>query len=114
MRITIIGYTGSGKTTLAKRIHTKFEIPHLQIDRLWFAANGHLAKTEVEKDRVREVIRGQVASFAQQEHWVSDGFYSKVQSILADRADYVVVLELSLWRRLYHHWVRVYPTIKTL
>lgn len=111
MRVTLIGYTASGKTTLAKRIHTKFSIPHLQIDRVWFAANGHLAKTDSEKERAREIIKRELELFTQQDSWVSDGFYSKMQSILADRADYVVVLELPLWQRLYHHWSRVYRSI---
>ena len=38
---------------------------------------------------------------------MSDGFYSRVQGLLADKADYVVVIELPLLRRLLNHWKRV-------
>ncbi len=56
MRVTIIGYSGGGKTTLAKKIAKKFNIPHQQIDRIWFEAGGHTAKSETEKERVRKII----------------------------------------------------------
>ena len=107
MKITIIGYSGGGKTTLAKRISTEFGIPHQQIDRIWFGANGHGAKSETEKELVRNAIEKEVLAFSQQPDWVSDGFYSRVQGLLADKADYVVVIELPLLRRLLNHWKRV-------
>lgn len=107
MRITIIGYSGGGKTTLAKKIAKEFNIPHQQIDRIWFESNGHKAETEVEKEKVRKIIKARVAEFVSQEAWVSDGFYSKAQSIMADKANYVVVVELPLWKRLLNHWKRI-------
>jgi adenylate kinase family enzyme len=106
MRITIIGYSGGGKTTLAKKIAREFNLPHQQIDRIWFGANGHKAETESEKEEVRKIIETRVTEFADQEAWVSDGFYSKAQSIMADKANYVVVIEL-LWKRLLNHWKRI-------
>lgn len=107
MRITIIGYSGGGKTTLAKKISTAFAIPHQQIDRIWFEAGGHKAKSEEEKERVRKIIDEKTLNFTQQTDWVSDGFYSRVQSNMADLANYVVVIELPLWRRLLNHWLRI-------
>ena len=107
MRITIIGYSGGGKTTLAKKIAREFNIPHQQIDRIWFGSNGHKAETEADKEAVRRIIETRVAEFASQEAWVSDGFYSRAQSLMADRADFVVVIELPLWKRLLNHWKRI-------
>lgn len=107
MKITIIGYSGSGKTSLAKRISEKFNIPHQQIDRIWFREHGHLVKTEVEKNLVREAIRKEIFDFIKNENWVSDGFYKRLQPILADEADLIVLLELPLWRRLLNHWKRI-------
>lgn len=107
MKITIIGYSGGGKTTLAKKIAGKFNIPHQQIDRIWFEADGHLAKSDSEKERVRNIIEEKVTTFSKQDSWVSDGFYSRIQTIMADKADYVVVIELPLYKRLLNHWKRV-------
>ena len=92
---------------MAKKISAEFDLPHQQIDRHWFAVNGHLAKSEKDKDEAREFIKQAVVKFIQQERWVSDGFYSSIQDILAVEADYVVVIELPLWRRLINHWQRI-------
>jgi adenylate kinase family enzyme len=107
MRITVIGYSGGGKTTLAKNIARKFSIPHQQIDRIWFEAGGHTAKSDSERDRVRKIIEEKVTKFSKQDSWVSDGFYSRVQGIMAGQADHVVVIELPLLKRLLNHWKRV-------
>ena len=108
MKVTIIGYSGGGKTTLAKRISKELNIPHQQIDRIWFGADGHKANTNQEKEAVRKIIKREVLTFAfENTDWVSDGFYSRVQDILADKADYVVVIEIPLYRRLFNHWKRI-------
>jgi adenylate kinase family enzyme len=68
MKITIIGYSGGGKTTLAKKIAQEFNIPHQQIDRIWFGVGGHTARTEIEKETVRKIIEEKVAEFAKQDN----------------------------------------------
>ena len=109
MRITIIGNCASGKSTLARRISESLAIPHLQLDRLWFKAGGHrLKRGDVkERDRVRSEIKSRVEKFIEQEAWVSDGFYSRVQPSIAERADQVVFLDISLNRRVFNHLKRV-------
>jgi adenylate kinase family enzyme len=120
MKLTIIGYSGGGKTTLAKKIAAEFNIPHQQIDRIWFEAGGHKVQSEAESEAVRNIIETKVTEFAKQDSWVSDGFYSRAQGIIADTADRVVVIELPLLRRLYNHWKRIlkkdgrHPEITTL
>lgn len=110
MRITIIGNCGSGKSTLARKISEKFKIPHIHLDRFWFEANGHiLRKDDSEgKEKVRARIRANVEAFIKQDSWVSDGWYSRVQPMIAERADYVVFLDIPLWRRLINHVRRVF------
>lgn len=107
MRITIVGFSGSGKTMLARRISETFAIPHLQLDRLWFEAGGHKARTNEDKERVREIIKEHVAGFITKPDWVSDGFYKRVQPMIAAHADMIIFLDVSLLRRICNHLTRV-------
>lgn len=112
MRITIIGNCASGKSTLARKISEKFTIPHIHLDRFWFDANGHLLKkgdTEG-KEQVQEFIRAETEGLIAQDAWVSDGWYSRVQPLIAERADQVIFLDIPLWRRLVNHFHRVFFT----
>ena len=112
MRVTIIGNCGSGKSTLARKISEKFDIPHIHLDRFWFEANGHtLKKEDAEgKEKVRAYIRAKVEEFIKQDSWVSDGWYSRLQPLIAERADQVVFLDIPLWRRLMNHLHRAFFT----
>jgi adenylate kinase family enzyme len=109
MRITIIGNASSGKSTLAKNISEKLKIPYLEIDRYWLEAGGHKAKDRSEeKERVRAYVVEKVEKFIEQDSWVSDGWYSKIQPHIADRADTVIFLDIPLWRRLLNHFTRMF------
>lgn len=110
MKISIIGNCGSGKSTLAGKISEKFDIPHIHLDRFWFEANGHtFTKNDVEgREKVKEYIRGRVEEFISQDSWVSDGWYSRVQPLITEKADQVVFLDIPLWRRLVNHLHRIF------
>lgn len=109
MRISIIGHTGCGKSTLARKISERFSIPHIHIDRFWFEAGGNrLAPGESEaRDAVRSYVAEHVRDALQTDSWVSDGFYPHTQSIIADAADIIVYLDIPLWRRLLNHYERI-------
>lgn len=109
MKITIIGNCSSGKTTLAKRISKELNIPHLQLDRLWLKYEGHKIKRgDLEKkDIVRSYLRKEVEDFIKQDSWVSDGWYKRVQPLIAERADQIIYLDISLSRRLLNHLHRM-------
>ncbi len=105
MRITVIGHAGSGKSTLAAALSKKVGVPHIQLDRLWFEAGGHALRKDdaAGKERVRTFIRERVEEAIRQDAWVSDGWYPRVQPMIAERADLVVFLDVPLWRRLLNH-----------
>ena len=110
MRITIIGHAASGKTTLAKKISRKLDIPHIHLDRFWFESGG----LDVQKGNNKKVeyvqgyIRNKVEDFIMQENWVSDGFYSKVQPLIIDRADQLIFIDIPLYTRIANHIKRVF------
>ena len=112
MKITIIGNCGSGKTTLANKISEKLNIPHLQLDKLWFKYEGHKIKRgEKEKKEIaRAQLRKEVEDFIKQDSWVSDGWYKRVQPLIAEKADQIIYLDISLSRRLLNHLYRMFFT----
>lgn len=114
MRISIIGNCGSGKSTLAHTISEKFAIPHIHIDRFWFEADGHLPqnKTPHGKIQVNARIEERVKEAVAQESWVSDGWYRRAQPFITERADHIVFLDISLWRRVMNHLWRVFFTAR--
>lgn len=110
MRISIIGHPASGKSTLARRISEKLNIPHIHIDRFWFEAGGANIKLgnveEVEKARV--YIKEKVLEQMKQDSWVSDGWYSKLQPIISEQADHLIFLDIPLYRRMLNHLQRIF------
>ena len=110
MRISIIGHASSGKTTLADKISKKLSIPHIHLDRFWFEAGGrdiNRNTSDQERERVREYIRVNVLKSIASDSWVSDGFFSRMQPEISNKADVVIFLKIPLWRRLLNHLQRI-------
>jgi adenylate kinase family enzyme len=87
-RIAVIGTTGSGKTTLARRLATRLRIPHVELDALHWDAGWKQAPREVFRERVERALLG--------DRWVADGNYGVVRDIVWGRADTLVWLDYSL------------------
>ena len=112
MRISIIGHSSSGKSTLAHNISKKFNIPHLHIDRFWFESGGRNVESN-DKEGIRKVrayMQEKVTDFIKQESWVSDGWYWRIQIIIAEQADQIIFLDIPLYRRLFNHLKRIFTT----
>lgn len=99
-RVTVVGTTGSGKTTLAREIAGRLGIPHVELDAMNWGPNW----TEVS----REVFRERVAGALQGATWVVDGNYSKARDIVWPRADTIVWLDYPLWLILGRLLVRTF------
>src|SRR4051812_39023726 len=95
-RIAVVGSSGSGKTTFARRLATPLGVRHIELDAFHWGPGW----TEVDNDSFR---RG-VAEALEAEGWVTDGNYSKVRDLYLARVDTVVWLDLPLrtcvWRIL--------------
>ena len=85
-RISIVGNSGTGKTTMARAIAGALGIPHLELDSI-----HHLPKWEPIE---RGLFREKVGAFVAGDAWVVDGNYSAVQDLVWQRADTVVWLDL--------------------
>jgi adenylate kinase family enzyme len=103
-RVAVIGNTGSGKTTLARKLADHLGVPHVELDALFWGPSWTMASPEEFRRSVGEAIAG--------EGWVVDGNYpSRLGTLVLDRADLVVWLDLplrtGLWRIFRRTWRRI-------
>jgi len=84
----VIGVTGSGKTTVAAALALKLQVPHVELDALYWEPNWTMSDTEVFRTRVQLAVAG--------DGWVVDGNYSKARDLVWSRADSLVWLDYSL------------------
>jgi adenylate kinase family enzyme len=87
-RISVVGTSGSGKTTVAGQIAQRLGIPHVELDALHWEPNWTEAPLEVFRTRVAQALSGKT--------WAVDGNYGGVRDIVWGRADTVVWLDYTL------------------
>jgi len=86
-KVSIIGTSAAGKSTLAAELAPALGVPHVELDRLHWEPGWVSAPQEVLRQRVAEAVAS--------EGWVVDGNYSKVQDLVWERCDTVVWLDYS-------------------
>jgi adenylate kinase family enzyme len=99
-RIAIIGATGSGKTTLARKLAQRLSIPHIETDSVYWGPKWSPVPLEEFRHRMDVATRSK--------QWVIDGNYSKVRDLVLGRADTAVWLDypfLLVFWRLFHRSV---------
>jgi adenylate kinase family enzyme len=87
-RIVVAGTSGCGKTTLAKALSERLDIPHIEIDR-HFWNPGWVANS-------KEGLRERVAPLVEEDGWALDGNYSKLHDLTWSRAECVIWLDYPL------------------
>lgn len=96
-RINVVGTSCSGKTRLARELARRLELPHVELDALFWGPDW----TPVPGDRFRE----RVAIAASGERWVMDGGYSPIRDLIWSRADTIVWLDYPM-RTVLGRWAR--------
>jgi adenylate kinase family enzyme len=86
-RISVVGTSGSGKSTVARELAQALELPLTELDALFWLPGW--------VERPREEFAAAVTAVAAGDRWVIEGNYaSRVQPLVWDRADTVVWLNL--------------------
>jgi energy-coupling factor transporter ATP-binding protein EcfA2 len=93
-RIVVVGRTGSGKTTLARHLAAALQVPHVELDSLYFGPEFTTAPLALLRERTTAALSG--------DRWVTDGNKRAVRDLVWPRADTIVWLDYSLgvsiWR----------------
>ena len=85
-RVSVVGTSGSGKSTVASSLARLLGAPFLELDSVYHQADWEpLPASE---------YRARVTAAAEGKRWVIDGNYSTVRDIVWARADTVVFLDL--------------------
>jgi hypothetical protein len=87
-RINVIGMSCAGKTTLARAIAARLDVPHVELDALYWERGWTPASDET--------FRARVAGALAPDAWVADGGYQVARDIIWGRADTVVWLDYPL------------------
>ncbi|MFE2377918.1 AAA family ATPase [Streptomyces sp. NPDC059398] len=86
-RILVVGITGAGKTTLARALAARLDLPFHEMDALQFTGPDWA---------VDPAMRERVAAIATTPAWIFDSFgYPEVRDLLWSSADTVVWLDYS-------------------
>ena len=87
-RIMIIGCGGAGKSTLARQLGEKLNLPVVHLDQIWWAPGNwqHLEREEFDKMLKAEVEKPQ---------WILDGNFNRTIEVRLEECDTVIYLDFS-------------------
>jgi adenylate kinase family enzyme len=88
-RIVIIGTTGSGKTTLGKRLGEILNLKVFDLDEIYWLDNWELASDELAEQRLSSVVVG--------DEWIISGNYSRSRHLTWNKADTIIWLDYPFW-----------------
>lgn len=87
MKIAVVGTSGSGKTSVAKLLAERYDVPHVELDALHWGPSWTPCPADEFRERVKRALSP--------EGWVADGSYhGKLGDSVLENADLVVWLDL--------------------
>lgn len=101
MKIAVLGYAGAGKSTLARTLGARYNIPVLHFDTVQFTPNW--------QERDREEAHRMVHAFMENPDWVIDGTYSKFEfERRLKEADQIIFLNFPRLTCFFRAWKRYF------
>jgi adenylate kinase family enzyme len=93
LKINVVGTSGSGKSTFARRLAQRRGIPYVEMDKLFWGAGWRVPDDAEFFPKVAAAIAGDA--------WVLDGNYTRTVPIKWQRVDMVVWLDYPFATTLY-------------
>jgi len=84
-RVVVVGNSGSGKTTVARRLAMRLGVPHVELDAIYHQPGWTPLPAAEFTRRVADAVAG--------DGWVVDGNYSPVRAVVWERATTVVWMD---------------------
>jgi len=98
-RVLIVGICGAGKSTLAREMAVRLDLPLVHLDRDFWQPGWTVPDQEWWEGRVQELVAG--------ERWVMDGSYAATLHHRLPRADTIIHLDFPRRIALYRILMRI-------
>lgn len=92
-RVSVVGVSASGKSTLARELAKLNQAPVIELDALHWQAGW--------QPRAPEEFRALTLPRLESDRWIVDGNYSQVRSEVWRRADTIIWLHIPFWQNLW-------------
>ncbi|MGB1097021.1 MAG: topology modulation protein [Acholeplasmataceae bacterium] len=89
MKIVVVGYSASGKSTFSKKLSAHYNIPVLHIDTIYFDENMTIND--------RKVTEGRIFDMMKKDHWIIDGTYRYLAQNRLEQADHIFLFNFGRW-----------------
>lgn len=97
-KVIIVGTTGSGKSTIAKKLANKLTSPYIQLDLLFWEPNW--------KQPTDEIFFSKIIDSIKTPEWILDGNYGRTHHLTWPHADTVIWIDYPLWLTFYQNFKR--------
>lgn len=105
-RIVIIGCGGAGKSTLARQLGEKLDLPVVHLDSIFWLPGW----VEMEKEEFDRRLQEELAK----DRWIIDGNFNRTMPQRIARCDTVIYLDFSRWACLMGVLKRIVTTYGTV
>lgn len=105
-RVLVIGCSGAGKSTFARKLARRTGLPLVHLDQLYWLSGWREAPADLYARRLETALAGA--------QWIIDGSNSSTLPQRLERADTVIWLDLPRWRCLWRVSKRVAMTYGTV
>ena len=92
-RINVIGTSGTGKSTFAKKLSLALDIPYIEMDKIFWLPNWTEPTNEIFFEHLKHAL--------EESAWVLDGNYTRTIPIKWQQVDLVIWLDYSFPRTLF-------------
>lgn len=88
-KLIIVGNSGSGKTYLAQKVASVFNLPVIHLDKLFWESESFSEK------RPKEIVHQELEEITDQHKWILEGVFGDLAYIGISKADFLIFLNLD-------------------